>query len=78
FFPGALVSSVCLAVYSGAMLSDWLAPYGPYTGWAVYAVAVAGLSLLTGRYYRLKRRWANPFRQVLAQCAPGCLPAASR
>ncbi|GAA2273552.1 hypothetical protein GCM10010149_14650 [Nonomuraea roseoviolacea subsp. roseoviolacea] len=78
FFPGALVSSACLIAYSGAMLDDWLAPYGPHAGWAAYAVTAAALALLSAYYFRLKRRWANPFRQVLAQCAPHCLPASPR
>ncbi|NUP84042.1 MAG: NACHT domain-containing protein [Nonomuraea sp.] len=78
FFPGALVSSVCLIAYSAAMLTNWLAPYGPHTGRAVYAVVITALGLLAAYYFRVKRRWANPFRQVLAQCAPHCLPAASR
>ncbi|QYC42126.1 NACHT domain protein [Nonomuraea coxensis DSM 45129] len=74
-FPGVLVSSACLIAYSGATLNDWLAPYGPHAGWTAYAVAGLALASLGAYYFRLKRRWANPFRQVLAQCSPHCLPA---
>ncbi|NUW43279.1 NACHT domain-containing protein [Nonomuraea rhodomycinica] len=75
FFLGLPAASACLITYSGAMLNDWLAPYGFHTGWTAYAATAAALSLLGAYYFRVKRRWANPFRQVLSQCAPHCLPA---